>query len=148
MPTPRKPTYEQLRQRVKELEAQAIEMRKEDDERKDLVEKLQQALAQVEGLRGILPICSSCKKIRDNNELWYEIEHYIASHTQVEFSHSICPDCEEELYPEYFRKRESATDGRPSTNDRQPPQEMTFIERRSGRERRSFWVSYRDDSRG
>ena len=150
MPMPRKPTYEQLRQRVKELEAYAIEMRKEDDERKDLVEKLQQALAQVEGLRGILPICSSCKKIRDDNGSWNEIEHYIASHTQVEFSHSICPDCEEELYPEYFRKRDSAadTDERSSINDRQTPEEVPFIERRSGRERRSFWVSYRDDSRG
>ena len=135
----RKPTYEQLRQRVKELEAQAIEMRREEDERENLVGKLQQALTQMETLRGILPICSSCKKIRDDNGFWYEIERYIASHSQVEFSHSICPDCEEELYPEYSKKRDSAANGRRSTDDRQAPQEVTFIERRSGIERRSLW---------
>ena len=122
----RKPTYEQLRQRVKELEAQAIEMRREEDERKDLVEKLQQALAQMETLRGILPICSSCKKIRDDNGSWNEIEPYIASRSQAKFSHSICPDCEEELYPEYSKRRDSATDGRCSTHDRQTQQEETL----------------------
>ena len=136
---PRKPTYEQLRQRVKELEAQAVEMRREEDERKNLVEKLQQALAQAEELRGILAICSSCKKIRDDNGFWYEIELYIASHSQAEFSHSICPDCEEELYPEYSKKKDLAIDERYSTDDRQAPREMPFIERRSGRDRRSFW---------
>lgn len=140
---PRKPTYEQLKQRVKELETQAIEMRREGDERENLVGRLQQALAQMETLRGILPICSSCKKIRDDNGFWNEIEPYIASHSQVEFSHSICPDCEEELYPEYSKRRDSATDDRSSTNDRQTPQEVTFIERRSGRERRSLWGSPR-----
>ncbi len=124
----KKPTYEQLRQRVKELETQAIEMRRKEDERENLVEKLQQALTQMETLRGILPICSSCKKIRDENGFWYEIELYIASHSQAKFSHSICPDCEEELYPEYSKRRDSATDGRGSTSDRQTPQEVTFIE--------------------
>ena len=144
----RKPSYEQLRQRIKELETQAIEMRREEDERKDLVAKLQHTLAQMETFRGILLICSSCKKIRDDNGFWYEIEPYIASHTQVEFSHSICPDCEEKLYPEYSKRRDLDTDGGRSTNDRQALPEVTFIERRSGRERRSFWVSYRDDSQG
>ena len=136
---PRKPTYEQLSQRVKELETQAVEMRREEDERKNLIEKLQQALAEVKELRGFFPICSSCKKIRDDNGLWNEIELYIASHSQAEFSHSICPDCEKELYPEYSKKRESTIDERYSTDDPQAPQEVTFIERRSGRDRRSFW---------
>ena len=135
----RKPTYEQMKQRVKELEIQANEMRREEDERKDLVEKLQKTLAQVEELRGILPICSSCKKIRDDSGFWYEIEPYIASHSQVEFSHSICPDCEEELYPEFSKERGSAADGHRFKDDRQAPPEATFIERRSGRDRRSFW---------
>ena len=126
---PRKPTYEQLRQRIKELETQAIEVKREEDERQNLIVRLQQALAQMEMFRGILPICSSCKKIRDDNGFWYEIERYIASHSQAQFSHSICPDCEEELYPDYSERRDSATD----------PQEVPFIERRSGRDRRSFW---------
>ena len=136
---PRKPTYEQLRKRVKELEAQTIEMRREENERKKLVEKLQEALAQVKELRGILFICSSCKKIRDDNGFWDEIEHYIANHSQAEFSHSICPDCEEELYPEFSKRRDSGIDESRSTDDRQAPQDVPFIERRSGRDRRSFW---------
>ncbi len=144
----RKSTHEKLRHRIKELEIQIIEMKRKEGEQKELVAKLQNALTQLETLSGILPICSSCKKIRDNNGLWYEIEPYIASHIQVEFSHSICPDCEEKLYPEFSKRRDLATDGRRSTNDRQAPPEVTFIERRSGRERRSSWVSYRDDSRG
>ena len=145
---PRKPTYEQLRQRVKELEAQAIEMRREKDEREQLLGKLQGTLAQMETLRGILSVCSSCKKIRDENGSWNEIEPYIASHSQAKFTHSICPDCEEELYPEYSKRRDSATDWRCSTNDRQTPQEVTFIDRRSGGERRSLWGSHRNGSRG
>ena len=136
---PRKPTYEQLRERVKELEALVIEMRRVESERENLVEELQQALAQMKELRGILSICSSCKKIRDDNGFWHEIEHYIASHSQAEFSHSICPDCEEELYPEYSKRINSAADERNSANDRQAPKEVPFIERRSGRDRRSFW---------
>ena len=145
---PRKPTYEQLRQRIKELETQAIEMRREKDEREQLVGKLQGALAQTETLRGILPICSSCKKIRDDNGSWNDIEPYIRSHSQAKFSHSICPDCEEELYPEYSKRRDSASDGHCSTHDRQTLQKVTFIERRSGRERRSPWESHRNGSRG
>ena len=136
---PRKPTYEQLRERVKELEAQAVEMRRVESERKNLVEELQQALAQMKELRGILSICSSCKKIRDDNGFWDEIEHYIASHSQAEFSHSICPDCEEELYPEFSKRRDSGIDENRSTDGRQAPQDVPFIERRSGRDRRSFW---------
>jgi len=145
---PKRPTYDQLRQRVKELETQANEMRREGEERENLVEKLQQALAQMEILRGILPICSSCKKIREDNGSWTEIEPYIASHSQARFSHSICPDCEEELYPEYSRRRDAAADGRRSSNERQTPQELTFIERRSGRDRRSDWGRHRTGLRG
>jgi DNA repair exonuclease SbcCD ATPase subunit len=145
---PKKPTYDQLRQRVKELETQAIEMRREGEERENLVEKLQQALAQMEILRGILSICSSCKKIREDDGSWTEIEPYIATHSQARFSHSICPDCEEELYPEYSRRRDSASDERPSSNDRQTRQELTFIERRSGRDRRSDWGRHRGGLRG
>lgn len=145
---PRKPTYDQLRQRVEELEIQAIEMRREGDERENLVVKLQQALAQMEKLRGILSICSSCKKIRDDNGSWNEIEPWIASHSQARFSHSICPDCEEELYPEYSKRRDSANDERSFSNDKQTPREATFIERRSGRERRRPWGSHRNGLQG
>jgi DNA repair exonuclease SbcCD ATPase subunit len=132
----KKPTYELLRQRLKELESQAVEMRREKNEREQLVGELLQALAQVKTLRGILVICSSCKKIRDENGFWSEIESYIKSHSQAEFSHSICPDCMNRLYPEYSETRDSAADGRCPAHDAQTPQEETIIERRNGIERR------------
>lgn len=132
----KKPTYEQLRQRLKVLEIQAVEMRREKNEREQLVGELLQALAQVETLRGIIAICSSCKKIRDENGFWNEIESYIKSRSQAEFSHSICPDCVNRLYPEHSNTDDSAADGRFSAHDTQTPQEETIIERRSGIERR------------
>ena len=56
--------------------------------------------AEVKKLRGLLPICASCKKIRDDRGYWHQIESYIRDHSEAEFSHSICPKCEEKLYPE------------------------------------------------
>jgi len=50
-------------------------------------------------LRGILPICASCKKIRDDKGYWAQIESYIREHSEAEFSHSLCPDCAKKLYP-------------------------------------------------
>lgn len=63
--------------------------------------KLEDALSRVEILSGLLPICASCKKIRDDKGNWNQIESYIRDHSEVEFSHGICPDCEKNLYPEY-----------------------------------------------
>ena len=56
----------------------------------------------VNAVGGFIPICSSCKKIRDSNGSWLSIERYLMNHTAHEFSHGICPDCREELYPEVF----------------------------------------------
>ncbi len=56
-------------------------------------QQLEQALIQVQTLQGLLPICSYCKKIRSDNNYWQEIEMYISSHSEAEFSHSICPEC-------------------------------------------------------
>jgi sigma-B regulation protein RsbU (phosphoserine phosphatase) len=55
--------------------------------------ELEQALAQVQQLQGLLPICCYCKKIRDDSNYWQQVEGYIASHTGARFSHGICPDC-------------------------------------------------------
>lgn len=63
-------------------------------------EELQQALDTVKTLNGLLPICSSCKKIRDDDGYWNQIEAYISRHSDAEFSHSICPECAIKLYPE------------------------------------------------
>jgi PAS domain S-box-containing protein len=62
-------------------------------------EKLKEALSQIKTLTGLLPICSSCKKIRDDKGYWNQIEGYIQQHSDAEFSHSICPACMKKLYP-------------------------------------------------
>ncbi len=70
---------------------------------KDLEEKnrrLQQALDEVKQLQGILPICSNCKKIRDDNGNWHQIETYIRKHSEAQFSHGLCRECAKELYPD------------------------------------------------
>jgi hypothetical protein len=63
------------------------------------ITELQDALANITQLSGLLPICASCKKIRDDQGYWTQIETYIGDHSEAEFSHSICPDCTEKLYP-------------------------------------------------
>jgi phosphoserine phosphatase RsbU/P len=63
----------------------------------DRVKALEEALARVKQLQGLLPICSYCKKIRDDQNYWQQVESYIAEHSQAQFSHSICPDCYEKL---------------------------------------------------
>ncbi len=65
------------------------------------VQELEIALSQIKTLRGLLPICAHCKKIRNDQGYWQEVDFYIKQHTLADFSHSICPDCFRELYPEY-----------------------------------------------
>ena len=67
----------------------------------DRAEKLKKALDEIKTLKGILPICASCKKIRDDQGYWNQIEAYIRDHSDALFTHSICPDCMKKLYPEY-----------------------------------------------
>lgn len=62
---------------------------------------LQEALSKIKVLSGFLPICASCKKIRDDKGYWNQIVSYIRDHSEVEFSHSICPDCAKKLYPKF-----------------------------------------------
>ena len=63
------------------------------------VKKLQKALADIKRLQGLIPICSQCKKIRDDKGFWNQIEAYIQDHSEAEFSHGICPECSKKLYP-------------------------------------------------
>ena len=72
--------------------------------REKLIEELQRALIQVKTLSGLLPICSSCKKIRDDKGYWNNLDKFISEHSDAEFSHSICPDCAQKLYPKYMKK--------------------------------------------
>ena len=71
-------------------------------EREGLIEKLEQALIEVKRLSGLLPICASCKNIRDENGRWLPIEEYIQAHSEADFSHGICPKCGPILYPEVY----------------------------------------------
>jgi PAS domain-containing protein len=70
-----------------------------EEEREKLILQLQKALAEVKQLSGLLPICASCKKIRDDKGYWNQIESYIRDHSEAEFSHGICPECMKKLYP-------------------------------------------------
>jgi DNA-binding NtrC family response regulator len=75
-----------------------------EEEREKLILELQDALANVKKLSGLLPICSSCKKIRDDMGYWNQLEKYLLEHSDVKLSHGLCPDCTKNLYPEYYDK--------------------------------------------
>lgn len=72
-----------------------------------LQSKVQEALAEVSVLQGLLPICSYCKKIRDDKGYWNQLESYIGRHSNAQFTHSLCPDCLKEHYPEFGEAREN-----------------------------------------
>jgi phosphoserine phosphatase RsbU/P len=74
------------------------------------IEELHQALDQIKTLRGIVPICASCKSIRDDKGYWNQVEVYVRDHTEAEFTHSLCPLCIKKLYPELYQD----DDGSPS----------------------------------
>ncbi len=82
-----------------------VERKRAEDEREKLILKLQDALAEVRTLSGLLPICASCKKIRDDQGYWNQIEDYISSRSKATFSHGICPECAKQLYPEYYKDK-------------------------------------------
>jgi hypothetical protein len=73
-------------------------------ENQRLINELEKALEKVKLLSGLLPICAKCKQIRDDKGYWNQIENYIRDHSEAEFSHSICPECINEMYPN-FRAR-------------------------------------------
>jgi len=90
-----------------DLETTNMGLRKEiteriqaEEERNRLVLDLKKTLSEVKTLRGFLPICSHCKKIRDDNGYWKQIEAYIQEHSHAEFSHSICQECAKKYYPD------------------------------------------------
>jgi PAS domain S-box-containing protein len=81
------------------------ERKQHEKERDALIDNLKNSLTKVRKLSGLLPICASCKKIRDDKGYWNQIEAYIRDHSEAEFSHGICPECSEKLYPEYHRQQ-------------------------------------------
>jgi len=82
-----------------------ITARKEAEAKKErLIAELQNALAEIKTLRGIVPICAYCKKVRDDEGYWNQVEAYIRKHTEAVFSHGICPNCAEKYFPDLFEK--------------------------------------------
>jgi PAS domain S-box-containing protein len=88
-----------------------------EQERERLITELRNALGEIRTLKGILPICSSCKKIRDDQGYWNQIEAYIREHSYAQFSHGICPDCARALYPDFVDQE----DFPPEKAEREPP---------------------------
>ena len=75
-----------------------------EDLKEELIIKLQEAQEEVNLLSGLLPICATCKKIRDDKGYWNRMESYISNHSKVKFSHGICPDCAQKSYPELYKE--------------------------------------------
>jgi DNA-binding response OmpR family regulator len=69
-------------------------------EREKLIEALEGSLEEIKRLSGLLPICAKCKRIRDKQDQWHQIEDYISDHSEADFSHGLCPDCARVLYPD------------------------------------------------
>jgi len=98
---------QQLEAQKRQLEAQNVQLQQEiaerqraEAEREQLIGQLQEALANIKTLRGLIPICAACKKIRDDTGYWNQLEGYLHTHTEAEFSHGICPECVRRLYPD------------------------------------------------
>lgn len=103
-----------VRERTADLQEELVRrMRAQED--------LQAALASVKTLSGLLPICASCKKIRDDGGYWMQVERYLTEHTRAQFSHGLCPDCFTALYPEFVERagdRNGAAEAEKRTQDR------------------------------
>ena len=86
-----------------------------EEQREKLISELQTALDEIKTLKGIIPICSYCKKIRDDQGYWNQLEGYIQEHSEAEFSHGVCKDCIREHYPDFeiAKKKRSGDPGCP-----------------------------------
>ena len=89
-----------LRMGARDLQRHALARKRAEAEREKVIADLEQALAEVKTLSGLIPICASCKKIRDDRGYWTQIEAYVQQHSNAKFSHSLCLECVRKLYPE------------------------------------------------
>ncbi|MBM3301361.1 MAG: sensor with HAMP domain protein, partial [Deltaproteobacteria bacterium] len=91
---------QKLKKVNEQLTREIAERQRAEQEKEEIIQELQDALAQVKKLSGLLPICASCKRIRDDKGYWQQIERYIRDRSEADFSHGICPECAKKLYPE------------------------------------------------
>ena len=103
---------------ARDLEGHAQARQRAEAEREQLIGQLQEALASVKTLRGLVPICSSCKKIRDDQGYWTQLETYLKQHSDAEFSHSLCLDCVRKLYPDLAGELEARMAARKEAPER------------------------------
>ena len=80
--------------------------KKAEAERESIIADLQKALAEIKSLKGILPLCSFCKRIRDGRGDWKQVDVYIHDHSEADITHTVCPDCMRKHYPEIFSERQ------------------------------------------
>jgi len=97
---------EEIQKAHEEIKIEMEERKRAQIEKDNLIVELKDALRKVKTLSGLLPICASCKKIRDDNGYWNQIESYIKTHSEAEFTHGICPECMKKLYPEFANSDE------------------------------------------
>lgn len=98
------PEYRELMEQFRALLESHLELICQRDELRRHVEEINR-------LRGILPICAHCKRIRDDDGYWQQVEQYIHAHSDASFSHGICPECAEEHYPEFWSHRQQNAAG-------------------------------------
>ncbi len=101
-------SIKQARDRVKQELSRRI---RAEQENAKIIAELQAALQTINTLNGLLPICASCKSIRDDSGYWSQLESYISAHSDVEFSHSICPECTERYLAELAAAKKKELDG-------------------------------------
>ena len=89
----------------------AFERNRVERQREGLIRELEDALAKIKTLSGLLPICASCKSIRDDKGYWNQLETYIHNHSDAEFSHGLCPHCMKQMYPRLYAKISSKKGG-------------------------------------
>ncbi len=89
----------------KDLQQEIREKEKAEKERQGLQKQLENSLAKV--ISGFIPICSNCKRIRDKNGKWNQVESYVESRSEASFSHGLCPECARKLYPEFYKDKDS-----------------------------------------
>jgi len=107
-----------IEQRVKkqvqtnqQLKTEIGERVKAEADRDKIILNLQHALDEVETLRGILPICSFCKKVRDDEGYWEQVDVYLRKHSKVDISHGVCPVCTKEHYSEIYEEIDPYKEG-------------------------------------
>jgi hypothetical protein len=85
---------------LRPMQRHVVQRREVEGEKEEVIKQLRKSLAEIKVLRGIVPICVSCKKVRDDEGFWQQVEVYVRDRTEAEFSHGLCSECAEKLYPE------------------------------------------------